>query len=184
MVIACVTVFHSVAIRHGVQNFHGRQCSFHMQDGERCMRYPVANGRFCIEHLDCARLCAIYRPDFEHTEGMDDDTSLYRLLCAYFPNGFDNPPVGHHCKNHAAGSSMACDDDICRLCLRHLVHGKQLQDEAYVPVATTDDKRERQLAFQKVNDLCWFRQHRNVGFFFFVCPCGAPQRHRVLNMCI
>ena len=46
------------------------------------------------------------------------------------------------------------------------------------------DKRERLLGWQKVNRLCWVGHHEFVGFFFFVCPCGAASARDMARLVI
>lgn len=152
-----------------VQVFTGVCCS-----EQGCRRYPQYGSRFCWEHAHLAAQCGVWLPPLtaDNQLTLDSTPSREALLQAYLPDGPHGGVVqGAYCGRPVAHQTAeTCQSALCETIhelfrVRELREGNMETDEA-------GDRRQRELAFQRVSACQRFTRKRFMGHFFYMCPCG------------
>lgn len=157
-----------------VQNYTGQQCTFFSegQHGYNCKKMPAIGKRFCHEHSKHEKTCAAYRPLPDTCKSLSPTSSLATMSTAFHRLGSHSPVVGVRCANPAEEGSLACDDPLCQAILLKFRQRPQLED--VLPGDNgTKEKQVRELCWQKIHDKQFVPRNALIGYFFYVCPCGA-----------
>lgn len=157
-----------------LQNYTGRRCAFKMDgiEGSSCYKPPMHGKRFCHQHIEYRNRCGAYRPIDQKIANLQPNAGVERYNDAFYTMGRSGIPMGGHCPRDAEADSLACADAHCQAIIRHYGSRQQKDDNLSEDVSTAD-KRQRERCWQLVHQLCWVGHHEVVGYFVYVCPCGA-----------
>lgn len=80
----------------------------------------------------------------------------------------------------AEEGSLTCADAHCQAIVRQFRTPPHAA--APMPGECPSLKRMREKCWQHIHNLCWVNRHECVGYFFYVCPCGADLSHIRSNL--
>lgn len=175
---AVMSTFPTLPTTHQrLQNYTGQQCTFFTdgQHGYSCHKMPAFGKRFCHKHSEYEKTCAVYRPMSDKCLNLSPTSSLATMCTAFHRLGMQSPVVGTRCTNPAEEGSLACDDPLCQAILRMFRHRPQVED-VQPGDKGTKEKHVRELGWQKIHAKQFVPRNALIGYFFYVCPCGALQQ--------
>ena len=128
--------------------------------------------RLCRKHVAMASCCAAFRPLDEALASVSAYASAEQWYDKFFPQGRQAALKGKHCSKQAEPGSLTCADPHCKAIVS--IFGAHRQTD--IILSSDPDhraKKQRERCWQLIHGFCMVGQHQFVGYFFYVCPCGA-----------